>query len=63
MSLANGSQSARNSSELADAFCLFPDYSYKHNWRYHKELRLWLTKEAGSEPIQKTATYERGSYM
>ena len=39
------------------------DCSYKHNWRYHKELRLWLTKEAGSEPIQKTATYERGSYM
>ncbi|GAA5969506.1 hypothetical protein JCM8115_000411 [Rhodotorula mucilaginosa] len=36
---------------------------YKHNWRYHKELRLWLTKEAGSEPIQKTATYERGSYI
>ena len=36
---------------------------YKHNWRYHKELRLWLTKEAGTEPIQKTATYERGTYM
>lgn len=36
---------------------------YKHNWRYHKELRLWLTKEAGTEPTQKTASYERGSYM
>ncbi|GAA5909097.1 hypothetical protein JCM6882_001187 [Rhodosporidiobolus microsporus] len=36
---------------------------YKHNWRYHKELRLWLTKEAGTEPIQKTATFERGSYI
>lgn len=36
---------------------------YKHNWRYHKELRLWLTKEAGTEPVQKTATFERGSYM
>ncbi|GAA5867055.1 hypothetical protein JCM1840_001469 [Sporobolomyces johnsonii] len=36
---------------------------YKHNWRYHKELRLWLTKEAGTEPTQKTATYERGSYI
>ncbi len=44
-------------------FLLLHDCSYKHNWRYHKELRLWLTKEAGSEPIQKTATYERGSYM
>ncbi|BGP49988.1 transcriptional regulator [Rhodotorula kratochvilovae] len=36
---------------------------YKHNWRYHKELRLWLTKEAGTEPVQKTATFERGSYI
>ncbi|KAM0790207.1 hypothetical protein ACM66B_005522 [Microbotryomycetes sp. NB124-2] len=36
---------------------------YKHNWRYHKELRLWLTKEAGTEPTQKTATFERGSYI
>ncbi|GAA5968201.1 hypothetical protein JCM3765_003702 [Sporobolomyces pararoseus] len=36
---------------------------YKHNWRYHKELKLWLTKEAGTEPVQKTATFERGSYI
>lgn len=36
---------------------------YKHNWRYHKDLKLWLTKEAGTEPVQKTATFERGSYM
>ncbi|KAI5479452.1 hypothetical protein MNV49_003596 [Pseudohyphozyma bogoriensis] len=36
---------------------------YKHNWRYHKELRLWLTKEAGTEPTQKTASYERGSFF
>ena len=36
---------------------------YKHNWRYHKELRLWLTKEAGTEPTQKTQSFERGSYM
>ncbi|GAA5851715.1 hypothetical protein JCM5353_002065 [Sporobolomyces roseus] len=36
---------------------------YKHNWRYHKDLKLWLTKEAGTEPVQKTATFERGSYI
>ncbi|SCV73952.1 BQ2448_6382 [Microbotryum intermedium] len=36
---------------------------YKHNWRYHKEMKVWLTKEAGTEPSQKTATYERGSYI
>lgn len=38
-------------------------HRYKHNWRYHKELKLWLTKESGVEPTQKTATYERGSYI
>lgn len=36
---------------------------YKRNWRYHKDLHLWLTKDVGSEPTQKTATYERGSYI
>lgn len=36
---------------------------YKHNWRYHKDLRLWLTKEAGSEPTMKTDRYEKGSYI
>lgn len=36
---------------------------YRKNWRYHKELRLWLTKEAGTEPSVKTQTYERGSYI
>jgi hypothetical protein len=36
---------------------------YKRNWRYHKELKLWLTKESGIEPSQKTSTYERGSYI
>lgn len=36
---------------------------YKRNWRYHKDLHLWLTKDVGSEPTQKTATYERGTYV
>lgn len=36
---------------------------YKHNWRYHKEVHLWLTKESGIEPSQKTDQYERGSYI
>ena len=36
---------------------------YKRNWRYHKDLHLWLTKDVGTEPTQKTATYERGSYI
>lgn len=57
---------------VADLFSILPirrgtDRSvkcrYKHNWRYHKELRLWLTKEAGTEPTQKTQSFERGSYI
>ncbi|KAH8922928.1 hypothetical protein BT69DRAFT_198923 [Atractiella rhizophila] len=36
---------------------------YKHNWRYHKELQMWLTKEQGTEPTIKTSQYERGAYI
>ncbi|KAK9478719.1 hypothetical protein V1514DRAFT_347335 [Lipomyces japonicus] len=32
------------------------------NWRYHKELKVWLTKDPGTEPIQQSAHYERGVY-
>lgn len=37
--------------------------SYKKNWRYHKELQLWLTKESGTGPMEKTPHYERGFYV
>lgn len=36
---------------------------YARNWRYHKELHVWLTKEQGTEPTQKTPTFERGTYV
>ncbi|TPX30926.1 hypothetical protein SmJEL517_g05617 [Synchytrium microbalum] len=36
---------------------------YNRNWRYHKEFRLWLTKEPGSEVLQKGAGFERGIYV
>ncbi|OZJ05844.1 hypothetical protein BZG36_00927 [Bifiguratus adelaidae] len=36
---------------------------YNRNWRFHKELKLWLTKEEGSEPFAKTQSYERGTYI
>ncbi|WFC98091.1 transcriptional regulator [Malassezia yamatoensis] len=36
---------------------------YARNWRYHKGLHLWLTKEQNTEPVQKTSTYERGTYV
>lgn len=33
------------------------------NWRYHKELQLWLTKDPLSEPVQQTAQAESGIYI
>lgn len=37
-------------------------YRYNRNWRYHKDLRLWLTKESGTSPSQKVAGGEHGTY-
>ncbi len=53
-------------------FALFPSeprlaprtqQRYNRNWRYHKDLHLWLTKDQNTEPTQKTPTYERGNYV
>lgn len=35
---------------------------YSRNWRYHKELRLWLTKEQGLPASQKILGGEQGAY-
>ncbi|KAI0258819.1 hypothetical protein BC834DRAFT_909402 [Gloeopeniophorella convolvens] len=35
---------------------------YNRNWRYHKELRVWLTKESGTAPSQKVPGGEQGTY-
>ncbi|KAH9960206.1 hypothetical protein BC827DRAFT_420166 [Russula dissimulans] len=35
---------------------------YNRNWRYHKELRIWLTKESGTAPSQKVPGGEQGTY-
>ncbi|CAL1713590.1 unnamed protein product [Somion occarium] len=35
---------------------------YNRNWRYHKDMRLWITKETGTSPSQKVLGGERGSY-
>lgn len=32
-------------------------------WRYHKELKLWLTKDAAFEPVRVSASEERGYYI
>ncbi|KDQ62074.1 hypothetical protein JAAARDRAFT_189448 [Jaapia argillacea MUCL 33604] len=35
---------------------------WNRNWRYHKELRLWITKETGTAPSQKVPGGEQGTY-
>ncbi|KAG6850206.1 hypothetical protein H0H93_016385 [Arthromyces matolae] len=35
---------------------------WNRNWRYHKDLRLWITKESGTVPSQKVAGGEQGQY-
>jgi CCR4-NOT transcription complex subunit 2 len=37
---------------------------YQRNWRFHKEFKLWLTKDStDSEPIAKGSDFERGLYV
>lgn len=35
----------------------------RRNWRYHKTLKIWLTKEMSMAPIQVNSTTERGYYI
>ncbi|KAF9499097.1 hypothetical protein BDN71DRAFT_273754 [Pleurotus eryngii] len=35
---------------------------YGRNWRYHKELRLWITKESNNVMVQKVPGGEQGQY-
>lgn len=35
---------------------------WNRNWRWHKELRHWLTKETGTPPSQKVPGGEAGTY-
>ncbi|CDK24492.1 unnamed protein product [Kuraishia capsulata CBS 1993] len=36
---------------------------FNRNWRYHKDLQVWLTKDSQVEPIQNTPQSERGVYI
>lgn len=36
---------------------------HTRGWFYHKDLRLWLTRDPNTEPLVKTNTYERGCYF
>ncbi|TEB39977.1 hypothetical protein FA13DRAFT_1724194 [Coprinellus micaceus] len=35
---------------------------WNRNWRWHKDLRLWITKESGTTPSQKVQGGEQGLY-
>lgn len=35
---------------------------YSRNWRYHKELRVWITKESSTTIVQKSTHGEQGTY-
>ncbi|KAJ7465216.1 NOT2 family protein [Mycena latifolia] len=35
---------------------------WNRNWRYHKDLRLWITKESGTAPSAKVPGGEQGLY-
>lgn len=35
---------------------------YTRDWRYHKEERLWITRVPGMPLMEKSVTYERGTY-
>lgn len=37
-------------------------YRWNRNWRYHKDLRIWITKESGSAPSSKIPGGEAGTY-
>jgi CCR4-NOT transcription complex subunit 2 len=42
---------------------LTPEYSHNRNWRYHKKLQLWLTKDDMMVPQPLGNGTERGYYV
>ncbi|KAK2718807.1 CCR4-NOT transcription complex subunit 2-like [Artemia franciscana] len=36
---------------------------YSRDWRYHREERVWITRAPGMVPVEKTNSYERGTYF
>ena len=37
-------------------------FSYRRDWRYHKEFRVWISRVPGL-PVEKTAAFENGTYI
>ncbi|XP_049782337.1 CCR4-NOT transcription complex subunit 2 isoform X1 [Schistocerca cancellata] len=36
---------------------------YNREWRYHTEEKVWITQAPGMGAVEKTSTYERGTYF
>lgn len=49
---------------LSSGLVRLPLPRWNRNWRYHKDLRLWITKESGTSPSQKVqgGVGEQGQY-
>ncbi|KOB69749.1 putative CCR4-NOT transcription complex subunit 2, partial [Operophtera brumata] len=39
-----------------------PDNLYNREWRYHMEEKVWISQAPGMPMVEKTSTYERGTY-
>lgn len=37
-------------------------FRYSREWRYHTEEKVWITQAPGLGAVEKTSTYERGTY-
>lgn len=37
-------------------------FRYNREWRYHMEEKVWITQVPGINMIEKTSSYERGTY-
>ena len=42
---------------------LLVSFSYARNWRYHKDRRVWLTRDPSMDLIEKSDVFERGWYI
>lgn len=36
---------------------------YNRDWRWHKDMKIWIAKLQNHTPIEKTSNYERGSFL
>ena len=41
----------------------FNDFRYNRDWRYHTEEKVWISRAPGNTLIDKTSSYERGTYF